>query len=125
MDYVKIKIDRFGHYAPFEIHSEDLGLLGSFLTSDVRCLNYLFYKNWALDENAFLSGGNYSSLEKEDGFILIGCEFSEEPDRGPYFKLSIEEFVKILDQWEEFCKTKPKEILITRENDVIKMEGKW
>ena len=69
------------------------------------------------------SGGNFSALEKEDGYILIGDETSEEPDGGPYLKVTIEQFVKILDQWEQFCKTHLKEILITKENGTITMEA--
>ena len=77
-----------------------------------------------MDKTQFSYGGNFATLEKEDGYILIGDETSEEPDGGPYLKISIDEFVKILDQWEQFCKTRPKEILITRKNGVFKIEGK-
>ena len=97
--------------------------LAIFLVSDVGCYSSSF-KKWAesLDESSY--GGNFSVLYKEEGSVLIGEEMSEEPDGGPFFKISIEDFVKVLDQWEEFCKTRPKEILITRENGVIRIEGK-
>lgn len=123
-DYVKIHIDKFGHYFPYEIKSKDLDFLANFLTSDVRCY-YPGFKKWALDPTRKTTGSNYAFLRKEDRFVLIGEEFAEDLDAGPFCKIPLDEFIKILDQWEQFCKTRPKEIWITRENGEIKMEGTY
>jgi hypothetical protein len=106
-----------------ESSSIEMDRLALFLASDVGYFSP-GWKEWALDQTSDFTTSNYASLQKEDGYILIGEEFAENLDAGPFFKISIEEFVKVLDQWEQFCKTRPKEILITRENGVIKMQGR-
>jgi hypothetical protein len=122
-DYVKIHIDKFGHYFPYEIKSEDLDFLANFLTSDVH--DVPGWKKWALDQTQDFTTSNYASLQKENDLVLIGEEFAEDLDAGPFCKIPLDEFIKILDQWGQFCKTRPKEIWITRENGEIKMEGKY
>jgi hypothetical protein len=51
-------------------------------------------------------------LEKEGDYIVLGDLYSEQPDRGPYFSIPKQEFIKLLDAWEKICKQKPKEVLI-------------
>lgn len=95
------------------------------LATDVSYYNHNFFKKWALeDSDEVTSGGNISYLYKENDFVFIGDLYSEEEDGGPFLKMSVENFVKILDQWDELYKTKPKEILIIQEDDVVRLEGK-
>ena len=72
-------------------------------------------KNGHFDTEYAKYGGNITSLEKKDGYIIVSDQYSEEPDWGPYFPIEQSEFVKLLDEWEKICKQnpKPQEILVT------------
>ena len=115
--------DNTNYFEYKDSNSIELTFLGRFLRSDVGCY-WTGFKKWALDPTRDFTASNYATLEKEDGFVLIGEDAAENYDDGPFCRIPLDDFVKVLDQWEQFCKTRPKEILITRENGVIKMEAK-
>lgn len=111
---------RYEHADTIEIEQ-----LAFFLATDATYFGSAFFKKWALErDDATTSGGNISFLYQEQGFVFIGDLYSEQEDEGPFFKISIENFVEILNQWDELYKTKPKEILIIQEDDVVRLEGK-
>jgi hypothetical protein len=120
---VKIKFNQ-NHLSSYDATSYEICNLGNFLTDDVGCF-WPGWKKWALDPTQDSTTSNYARLIKEENYILIGDQYSEEPDLGPYLKITIEEFIKVLDQWEQLCKNPPKEVLITRENSEIKMEATY
>jgi hypothetical protein len=124
MEFVKLKKDEKGYFFPHDSSSIELSHIAFFLTDDAGHHSNSF-KEWALNPDVDFTASNYARLLKEENYILIGDQYSEEPDLGPYLKITIEEFIKILDQWEQFCKNPPNEVLITRENNEIKMEGKY
>ena len=119
-EYVKIQLDDDGSYGYEEADTQEMCILGTFLATDVGCYSPSF-KKWVLDEKINSFGGNYSSIDKEGEYLFVGCEFELE---GPYLKIHKDEFIKILDTWEQFCKTRPREILITKDNDTFTIEGK-
>jgi len=106
-----------------ESSSEEMGNLGSFLASDVGCLMVVF-RDLVFDNTITAADGNVTSLEKEGDFIILGDLYSENKDGGPYLKIHKDEFIKILDAWEQFCKTKPREIIITKEGETFTIEAK-
>ena len=61
--------------------------------------------------------------DREGKYNLLNDLYSDQKDNGPYLKIQKDLLIDILDQWEQFCKTRPKEILITKENGSIKMEA--
>ena len=113
-----------GRYKYKESDSAELDQLICFFSDDIGSFGTSWFKEWSLDDNHEVTGGNYSYIEKEKGFVFVGCDFSEQEDGGPFFKISIENFVEILTQWDELYKTKPKEILIIQEDGGVRLEGK-
>ena len=122
MDYVKINIDQFEFYSVCEIRSENLSILARFLTSDVVS-GSTSWKEWLLTDSLDDSAGNATSVDRDGKYILLSDLYSEQEDNGLHLKIQKDLLVDILDQWEQFCKTRPKEIIITREDGVIKMEA--
>jgi hypothetical protein len=120
--FVKIVFND-GRFRYKEANTEEMSNLGFFLATDVGCYSK-HYREWVLDENMSGFGGNFSNVDKEGDYLFIGCEFSEEKDRGPYLKIHRDELIKILDTWEQFCKTRPKEILITQDGETFTIESK-
>jgi hypothetical protein len=113
-----------GHYRFKGASNDRIGNLGFFLSSDVRCFRSSF-KEWILDTRYDYTAGNISKLEKDGDYILISDQYSEEDDDNPPLKIHRAELIKILDAWEQFCKTRPKEIIITQEGEVFNIEGKF
>lgn len=103
--------------------AETIGMchLGSFLTDDVGCYSPTF-KEMILDPQFDYTSSNYSSLEREGEYIFLGCNFDP---NDPPLKIHRDELIKILDAWEQFCKTKPKEIIITQDGEIFDIEGKF
>jgi len=99
---------------------EEAGNLGSFLAIDVGCYNPS-YKEFLLDEKQPAIGGNYSYTFKDGDYLFTGHEVESEDT---YLKIHKDEFIKILDAWEQFCKTKPKEIIITKDGEKFTIESK-
>lgn len=106
-----------------EYNPAEMLILGFFLTDDVGCVRPNF-KEWILDPRHEDTRSNFAALEKIGDHIVISDQFSELTDGGPYLKIHRDELIKILDAWTEFCKTKPKEIIITRESDTFTIEAK-
>src|SRR5258707_100677 len=65
--------------------------------------------------------GNITELEKEDNFILLSDLYSEE-ETPTELKMTRNQFIKLLDDWEIICKSKPKEVIIKCENDQFIVE---
>jgi hypothetical protein len=98
-----------------------MDILGIFLATDVGCYSPWFHE-WALDDNQTDTGANYTSLEKEKNYIVLSEDASV--GRGPFYYFHKDEFVKLLEQWEQVCKKKPKEVIITMENETFNIEVK-
>ncbi len=79
-----------------------------------------FYIEWATTgpETDELIG-NCTVIKKQFNTILMGSLFPNRKDGGPYFKLLIPEFVKLLIEWEKLVKTDTQTITITKENNTI------
>ncbi len=121
-DQVKLFLRDDDYYSD-KISSYEMFILVNFLLSEVS-LASSSWKNWILDPSQDLTLGNITEVDKEGDHIFLRDLFSEEPEGGPYLKISIKELLNIIDSWDQLLKTKPKEILITRENGTITMEGK-
>ena len=115
MQYILLKLNELDRFRYKISNSVEMTILSRLLTSDI--LDIKGWREWAIDPKQKEIGGNLSDLYKKNGYIYIGDLYSEQEDGGPFLKVSQKNFIEILDQWEEFCKTKPKEILITQEDN--------
>lgn len=98
-------------------------ILGRFLFSDVGN-DISFYKEWLLDNKYNSAGGNITELDRAGNYILLSDAYSEE-DIPTKVKMTAGQFLKLLDDWEaKVCKLKPKEVIITYDNNEFVIETK-
>lgn len=82
------------------------------------------YIEWALNiKEKKLGAGNTACLIKKNNKIFIGFLYSDKEDGGPYFEISIDQFVKLLKEWEKLVTAKTQKITITEDNGVITIDG--
>jgi|ERR1700733_2250121 len=121
MDFVKLIYDgEFYNYV--DASNVEMNNLGNFLAIDVGCY-WASFKKWALDSTAFSACGNITSLSKKNNYIYISELYPQ--NEACLLKMTIEQFVQLLDDWEaKVCKKKPKEVIIKYENDQFTIETK-
>lgn len=105
-----------------EWSGKTIGMLGLFLT-DTSLRNIPSFIQWAHNQNEVEGGTNSTWLKKNNGYVLIGSLFSDEPNGGPFFEISIDQFVKLLTEWEKLVKAKAQTITITEQDGVITITG--
>lgn len=102
--------------------NEEMGIFGLFLTDEV-VNDVSYYKEWFFDDKKKCIDGNIISLDKEDNYILLENMYSNE-EIPTILKMTRQQFLKVLDDWEEIIKLKPKEVIIKHENDEFVIETK-
>ncbi|HEV2601514.1 MAG TPA: hypothetical protein VGT41_04395 [Candidatus Babeliales bacterium] len=122
MKIIRLKFSD-GIYLPAEQSYGDFGILAGFLTDDACSYSTPLYRQFIYDSNRTETGGNYSIIEKENNNVLIGCVFDDDPFE-PAIKMTQQQFLSILDQWEELIKLRPKEIIIFKRGDSYILEGR-
>jgi hypothetical protein len=124
MNSVKFFLDiNYGDYSSTNASNIEMCNLGYFLASDVRFRPSVF-KEYAFNDQQQFMSSNATTLEKQNGYILLRDQYPEE-EIPTNLKMSRDQFVKLLDDWEEkVCKLKPKEVLIKYENDEFVIETK-
>lgn len=121
MIFVKLELSPHGSYSYVDASTMGMNILGSFL-STIGCHKSM-YKEWALADKSdpcgkfgYSCGANTIFLEEEDNYIYLSDNYSEEAVP-THLKMSCEQFVRLLDDWQEkVCKHKPQEVLIKEEN---------
>ncbi len=98
-----------------------LEVLGHFLTNDVDSI--AFWKEWINNSKYEDTAGNFTFLEKEGDKIIIGYLYAEDEYKN-IFETTQKQLLEILDHWEELCKQRPHEIIITKEGDKVTLEGR-
>lgn len=93
-----------------------LWILGSFFVTEVGCY-WTAFENFIYDDATDEAEGNIIGLRKDGDDILLNFIYSDEQDKGPFLRLHTYELIYLLGQWKEFCKSKPKEILITYDDE--------
>ncbi len=83
------------------------------------------FKKWGLTDSwGDACSGNLTALEKDNDYILLTDLYSEE-ETPTELKMTQEQFVQILTNWEEkVLKLKPKEVIIKHEHNQFIMETK-
>ncbi len=129
MEYCKFIQDQNNLYQYGGGSSISMDILGSFLKADYN--GNKFYKEWALalndpnSEYGTTCGGNCTYLEYENGTIFIDHEFLQDKKNPQLAKISREQFIKILDEWDQKVvkvDPKPKEVIIKQEGDQLFIE---
>lgn len=111
--YVKMIYDhQLSEFRAIEINDAKLCILRCFLTNEYYCFGKT-YDEFIFDESMQEIGGNILQLIKQGNYIVINDTTSQEPDQGPFLYVKIDNFFELLQQWKDFCVTKPTEILIT------------
>ncbi|HEV2600873.1 MAG TPA: hypothetical protein VGT41_01115 [Candidatus Babeliales bacterium] len=100
----------------------EMSILGCFLSSDVGCSFSLSHKDWIPDDHLGYRFSNRTFLEKQDGYIYLSDLHSEE-DVPTKLKMCIEQFVQLLDDWnQKVCKLRPQVVIIKQENNQFIIE---
>lgn len=121
MKYIQLTLKQ-NIYFP-EIYNDDsMLLLSKFLTDDSGCSGSDRWINWLRSTNETARGGNYTWLEKEEGNIIMSSQYTDDPYEWT-FESTIDDLVYILQEWQKLCSVKKREIIITRENGKLKVEG--
>jgi hypothetical protein len=134
MNTVKIFYENKRYYSRNASNSA-MAILGEFLAGDFACRENNLFRDWALadkrdttDEFTYTIGGNATFLEEgEDGYIYIydGTVRLAEAYQSEHLKVSRDQLVKLFDDWQEkVCKRRPKEVIITYDNDQFNIETK-
>ncbi len=119
MQELILELDKDNQYEPTKNIGHTLWILEYFL-HDIRISSIPFYIEWALDQTQiYLGQTNTTETNKKNSIILINFIFSNEPGGGPFFEISINQFVKLLKEWEKLVKAKTKKIIITQSDDGI------
>ena len=121
MEFLKLLLNsgHRGSYSYEDASSIGMCVLANFFSSDVY-EDSNGYKEWALDERFDSANSNATCLEKvPDGIYLFdGTEGISEQSRANGIKVSLPQFLQLMDDWnEKVWKRKPKEVIIKHEND--------
>jgi len=124
MEFVKLLLSQnYEGYSYINASNIEMGILGLFLTDDVRYRPSL-YKEYAFNDQQQYTSANATSLEKQNGCVLLRDQYPEE-ENPTTLKMTHDQFIKLLDDWEEkVCKLEPKEVIIKHENDQFIIETK-
>ena len=100
-----------------------MDLIGTFFATEIRCAQDTYFTEWMGDPDAWGAGGNLITVDAiKDGAVEIRNILDEE--WGPAFIMPKEQYRKMVLEWQELCKQKPKEIIITWDGKEITVEGR-
>ena len=124
MDNIKFFRDiNYGDYSYTDASNIEMCILGRFLTSDVG-FQPSFFKKYAFNDQQQYTSSNATTLEKQNGYILLTDQYPEEGYE-TQLKMTHDQFIKLLDGWKEkVIKLEPKEVIIAYENDEFVIKTK-
>jgi hypothetical protein len=124
MKYAKLELNpAWNTYACTEVSDADMLILGNMLADDVRD-NAISYKQALTDNTLRGQSGNFVSMVKENGHIMLSDLYSEET-KPTEFRIQQWAFIQLLDDWQKkVCKNKPKEVIIKHVDDQFLIETK-
>ncbi len=108
MEFVKLMIED-NRYQYEEASNIEMCILGSFLASNVGCYR-TSYEDWIFEASDTCSG-NITFLYKEGNNIIMEDLYQEETGHEASLTIPINEFLRILIEWKQFCATQPKEVI--------------
>jgi hypothetical protein len=138
MDFIKLKRSlESSDYDYCYASSKEMNALGTFLCFDVgfdidNNTENIFHEWAEADKNdprskfTYAIGGNVTFLEElDDGYIYITEAIGSLTNKANRNEIKIlrQQFIQLLDDWKEkVCKLKPKEVIITYDNDQFSIE---
>lgn len=124
MKYAKLEFNAaWNTYTCTEASDADMLILGNMLADDVRN-NALSYKQTLADDTLHGQSGNFVSMIKENGYVILSDLYSEEA-APTEFRIPRYLFERLLDDWQEkVCKRKPRELIIKHIDDKFTIETK-
>lgn len=119
-----IKLEKIKNSYLFKESQDSLLSILTFFLLDDCGIEIESWKKWFLEEPYTSVGSNATYLIKDEkkNKVYISRIWDDDPD-AEELELSGEQFLHILDRWEELLKERPKEIIITKEGEKITMEG--
>ena len=102
-----------GGYSLIEASGWPIELLGLFLTNETGG-GADSWKGFLLDPKLGFSSANVTYLMKQGSNICIGDLLVE---GGPLFCMPLQDFIKVLEKWDELHKQKVSKIIITQAYD--------
>ena len=111
-----------GSYSSYKANDIGLSDLAQFLSYDVGYRGGSNFKEWIFDSKYDETCSNATCLEKDLDTILIidqmDLQGSQEEPHEPFgFRIRKKALWQVIDDWERLCKQKPKEIIITQDDD--------
>jgi hypothetical protein len=123
MNIVKLTLDKnFGNYCAKNASNIEMNILGNFLTDDAS-YDPSAFKEYALNDWEKYTSSNATALEKENGYILL-MDLNAEEENSTILKMTRDQFMQILTNWEKILKLKPQEVIIKHEQDQFIVETK-
>lgn len=112
MKYLIVKKSvRPGFYIYDKTNDRKLGILECFL-SEIDFDEMDKYVAWAKDKKQDSYGTNTTYIDKYTDEVCITMDAD-----GSEFRMPLEEFIKLLEQWKECVSKNPERIIITQENN--------
>ena len=97
--------------------------LADLFETEIRCQQDTYFTEWLDDPKAWGAAGNIITVDAmKDGAVEIRNMLDEE--QGPAFVMPKEQYRKMVLEWQELCKQKPKEIIITWDGKKITVDGR-
>ena len=126
---IRILVGTISHFDIAQEIWSNLDTLASLLITDLASVDSIsIFRDWAYSDEQYGAADAYQ-LFRYKGYIYINLEFEDYPedDQGNdlpmttpnEFKISIEEFLNVLDEWEKILELRPepKEIIITQDDN--------
>ena len=110
-------------YCGKDFNAEEMSVLEMFFSIDYVLYKFSCLIKWAQDPSFHCRHANITFLRKENNKMIIGDLYDKDSSVRKFI-LPIEDFVKLLKDWEKVARKKPKEIIITKEGDSITVMGK-
>lgn len=111
-----------GDYLGYKLLDDKAEILIQFFLSDVGPYGESFIE-FINDVDYHQTTRNYTCVAKEGNDVLIGCQFDDYPYED-CFRISQKEFLSMLDQWRKLVKQKPQEIIVYKEGESYRLEGR-
>ena len=102
----------------------EMSIVGAFLAVDVSCRQHERFTNWIGGGKLFGICGDATSVELTDEGDIIEIRDLLDEETGPVFRMPKDQYVKMVHAWQELCKKKPKEIIVTWDGKEIFVEGR-
>ena len=122
-EYSKYRFTEYRTYYREICDTFELELLGDFLRTEVGS-GFEEFIEWVNDSNFDGFCGNLVFCDKTEQSIVIYFDPFVVEDPNKKLTVSKKTFIGIMQDWGRLYKEKPKEIIITRDGDIVTLEGK-